>query len=339
MSAVPSDSIAADHPPRASARTLQRLTLPPLPLDSGETLAGATMAFHCDGTLAPRRDNAIVVLHALTGSADAAGDWWRHHVGPERALDTARWAVLSPNLLGSCYGSSGPATAERFPALTVRDQARAVAVWLERLGITRVVLAAGGSLGGMVALELAASFPGRVARAAVFAAPVRLGAGAIAWSQVQRELLTVGGAQGLALARQVAMLSYRTGSGLDARFRRDRNRDGRFVVGDWLSAHGQRLAARMDAATYRYLIDQMDTHDLASDRGGAGERLRASGTRLTGIGIPGDRFCEATEVEAWVRAAGGRYREIHSRHGHDAFLIEHTQVSALLRDVLAEVHS
>lgn len=191
----------------------------------------------------------------------------------------------------------------------------------------------------MVALELVASFPGRVGHAAVFAAPMRLGAGAIAWSQVQRELLSAGGAQGLALARQVAMLSYRTGAGLDARFRRDRTRGGRFAVGEWLSAHGQRLAARMDPATYRFLLDVMDTHDLSSARGGAGERLRASGTRLTGIGIPGDRFCDASEVAAWVRAAGGRYREIDSAHGHDAFLIEHAQVSALLRDVLAEVHA
>lgn len=321
----------------SSSRPTRRLDLPPLALDSGRMLAGATLAYHLDGAVNTRRDNVVLVLHALTGSADAAGDWWAEQIGPGRAIDTDRWAVLAPNLLGSCYGSSGPSTREHFPPLTVRDQARAIAVLLERLGLATVALVVGGSLGGMVALEFAASFPGRARAALVIAAPARLGAGAIAWSAVQRRALALGGAEGLALARQVAMLSYRTASGLDARFGRERTRDGDFRVTAWLAAHGERLVARMDAATYRALIDTMDTHDLAGERGGIGERLRASGTRFTGVGIPGDRFCEASEVAAWVQAAGGRYREIISPHGHDAFLIEHSQVSALLAEALGAV--
>jgi homoserine O-acetyltransferase len=326
VTSIPSPS----QPPRVA----QRLTLPPLALDSGRLLPAATLAFHLDGALSARRDNVVLVLHALTGSADAAGDWWAAQIGPGRAIDTARWAVLAPNLLGSCYGSSGPSTVADFPALTVRDQARAVAVLLEQLGIASVPLVVGGSLGGMVALEFAASFPGRAAAALVFAAPAQLGAGAIAWSAVQRRALALGGADGLALAREIAMLSYRTANGLDARFGREREPEGRFRVQRWLTRHGEGLAARMDAATYAGLLDVMDSHDLAGARGGAAERLRASGTRLTGVGIPGDLFCDAAEVRAWVRAAGATYRELVSPHGHDAFLLEHAQVSALLAEAL-----
>lgn len=320
-----------------SPRSARRFDLPPLALDSGRMLAGATLAYHLDGTLNARRDNVVLVLHALTGSADAAGDWWAEQIGPGRAIDTERWAVLSPNLLGSCYGSTGPSTREDFPALTVRDQARAIAVLLESLGIPTVALAVGGSLGGMVALEFAASFPGRAQSALVFAAPARLGAGALAWSQVQRGALALGGDAGLALARQIAMISYRTANGLHGRFGRDRGSDGRFRVHSWLDAHGERLVARMDAATYAALVDVMDTHDVACARGGVAERLRASGTAFTGVGIPGDLFCDASEVVEWVRAAGGRYREVHSPHGHDAFLIEHSQVTELLRDALGTI--
>lgn len=325
------------HPsPAESLRPLRRVGLPVLPLDSGGELRDATLAYHLDCALAPRRDNVVLVLHALTGSADAAGDWWREQIGPGRAIDTERFAVLAPNLLGSCYGSSGPSTRDgTFPALTVRDQARAIALLLEQLRVGSLVAVIGGSLGGMVALEFAASFPGRATQALVFAAPARLGAGAVGWSAVQRRALDIGGAEGLALAREIAMLTYRTPRGLEARFGRRRGTQARFALEDWLRAHGARLSARMDQATYRFLLDVMDTHDLGAGRGGAGERLRSSGTRFTGVGISGDIFCPPQEVRDWVRAAGGAYRSIESEHGHDAFLLESAQVSAILRDALS----
>lgn len=328
---------ASPSAPSTPRRTLRTHTIPALPLDSGATLRHVRMAYHLDGPLAPALDNVVLVLHALTGSADAADDWWREVIGAQRALDTTRWAVLAPNLLGSCYGSAGPALAgaEPFPRITVRDQARAVALLLDGLGIERVALVTGGSLGGMVALELAASFPGRVERAAVFAAGASLGAQAIAWSHLQRRALGVAGADGLRLAREIAMLSYRSAESFAERFGRRTGARGGFAVGEWLVAHGERLEQRFDAATYRTLIDAMDTHDLAAGRGGLAERLRRSGTAFTGIAIPGDLFCPAREVASWVTAAGGAYREIVSTHGHDAFLLEHEQVSAILRDVLA----
>lgn len=319
-----------------SSRALSALTLPELPLDSGEVMRQVRMAYHLDGALSPRRDNVVLVLHALTGSADAAGDWWQGLIGSGAAVDTDHWAVLAPNLLGSCYGSTGPDAPRdsAFPALTVRDVARAVALLVEKLGVRRVALVTGGSLGGMVALEFAASFPGAAERALVFAAPAALGAGAIAWSHVQRRALDVGGEGGLELARAIAMLSYRTPRELGARFTRARALGGEFAVQTWLDAHGRRLAARMSATTYRTLIDIMDTHDVSAARGGTGERLRASGTHFTGVGISGDLFCPPEEVRGWTSHAGGSYVEISSVHGHDAFLIEREQVGALLRAAL-----
>lgn len=322
---------APDH----AARPLHRALLPALPLERGDVLHAAEIVYHLDGRLSPARDNVVLVLHALTGSADAAAGWWRGLIGPGAPLDTARFAVLAPNLLGSCYGSTGPAhAAGRFPALTTRDLARALGVLLEQLGIPRVALVTGGSLGGMVALEFAASFPGRAARAVVFAAPAVQGDAAIGWGHVQRELIAALGADGLALARRVAMLTYRTPHGLARRFRRAAAPEGGFAVESWLRAHGAKLTERFAAESYLALLGAMDSHDVGRGRGSVAERLRASGTCFTGVGIPGDVLYPDSEVRAWVDAAGAQYRAIDSEHGHDAFLLERDQVGAILVEAL-----
>lgn len=318
-------------------RHLLRIALPTLPLECGTLLRQATVAYHLDGEISPARDNVVLVLHALTGSADAAEGWWKGIVGPGLALDTTRYAVLAPNLIGSCYGSTGPVVDDEtaFPPITTRDMARALGVLLELLRIPRVALVTGGSLGGMVALEFVASFPGRARSAVVFAAPAAQGAAALGWVHVQRELVRGGGEQGLALARQVAMLTYRTPAGLDERFGRRAVAAGGFEVQHWLRAHGESLTARFSAASYLTLLDAMDRHDVGRGRGGVGERLRSSGAAITGVGIPGDQFYPAHEVAAWVAAAGGDYRTIDSPHGHDAFLLERAQVSAILQEALS----
>lgn len=324
--------------PRA-ARAIHAEALPPLPLECGEVLHDAVLAYHLDGRLSARRDNVIVVLHALTGNADARGDWWRGLIGPGAPLDTDRYAVLAPNLLGSCYGSTGPAGGARsFPPVTTRDLARAVGVLLERLRVPRAALVTGGSLGGMVALEFAASFPGRAERAVVLAAPAVQGASAIGWGHVQRELIARLGPDGFALARAVAMLTYRTPRGLDRRFGRSVAPASahEFAVVSWLRGHGERLRARFDAQSYLALLGAMDAHDLGRGRASVAERLRASGTRFTGVGIPGDLLYPDHEVRHWVELAGGRYRAIDSEHGHDAFLLEDAQVGAILAEALAE---
>jgi homoserine O-acetyltransferase len=309
-------------------------------LESGEVLAGVEQAYFLDGELNAARDNLIVIFHALTGSADAAGDWWKAVIGPGRPLDTERYAVLCTNLLGSCYGTTGPWEEGRqpFPPITPRDQARLVHALVTELGVERVALAVGGSLGGMVALEWAASFPGLTRTTVCLAAPAAHTASGIAWSHIQRRILAMCGDEGLAIARMVAMMTYRTPEEFDLRFGRACGEGGEFEVASYLSHHGRKLTARFDARSYLALLGAMDAHDVARGRGSVTEALgeRSRRGRLIGVGIVGDRLYSEHDVRAWVEEAGAEYREITSIHGHDAFLLEADQVAALLSDALAE---
>ena len=293
-------------------------------------------AYHLDGALNAPHDNLVLVFHALTGSADAAGDWWKRVVGPGLALDTTRYAVLVPNLLGSCYGTTGPSDHpdDRFPAVTPRDQARFAALLVESLGVSEVALATGGSLGGMVALEWAALFPGRTRATVVLAAPAAHTAHAIAWNAVQRECLDAAGDAGVAIARQISMIAFRSEREFEARFGRAVDHDGRYRVARYLAHHGDKLAARFDAASYRTLLNAMDAHDIGRGRGGVARALRALQGAIYAVGIPGDQLYSADVVRQWAVQAGAEYREVDSIHGHDAFLLEHEQVGSILREAL-----
>ncbi len=315
---------------------VRRIVLPSIPLECGAVLRDPVVAFRFHGALNATRDNVVLVLHALTGSSDAAGGWWSGLIGPGAVIDTDRFAVVVPDLIGSCHAGVGPRVGgEPFPAISTRDQARAVGVLLEALCVPAVELVTGGSLGGMVALEFAASFPGRAAQAVVFAAPAQQTTWGIGWNAVQRELVSRHGAAGLGLARAVAMLTYRTPIGLQQRFgRRGDLITGQSEIAGWLGAHGERLRVRFDPESYLTLLGAMDTHDVGRGRGGVGERLRASGTAITGVGIPGDQLYPAAEIAAWARESGAAYREIISDHGHDAFLLERGQVGDVLAQAL-----
>ncbi len=343
----------------ADARALRRLEVPRFALECGAALLDVTQAYHLDGALAPDGRNLVLVFHALTGSADAAGPetgWWREVVGPGRAVDPARCAVLCPNLLGSCYGTrwravdwgGGEPHADGGPRppITTRDQARFAALLVESLGIPldagTVALVAGGSLGGMVALEWAAEYPDAARAVVALAAPAAHPPWAIAWNHLQRVALDLAGpgreAEGLALARQIAMLSYRTAAEWEPRFGRARAPGGgSFAVEAYLARQGARLVERFDPAAYRALLDAMDSHDVGRGRGGVGPALRRYHGQLVGVGVPGDVLYDADVVRGWTVEARAAYRELHSRVGHDAFLTEHEQVSAILADVLARV--
>lgn len=305
--------------------------------EGGETLRNVEQAYHLDGALNEAKDNLVVIFHALTGSADAVGQWWSAVLGPDLAIDTNRYAVLCVNLVGSCYGSTGPSDPARrpFPVLTTRDHARLVKAVVEDLGVERVRLAAGGSLGGMVSLEWAATFPELTDRTVVFAAPAQHTAAAIGWSHIQRKIIAAAGEDGLEIARMVAMMTYRTAAELELRFGRDRNEDGPYAVEGYLSRHGEKLRARFDIHSYLTLLDTMDAHDVGEGRGGVEAALAPIGERLVGVGIPGDLLYREEDVLSWVRPSGAEYRQIHSIRGHDAFLLEPRQVSAVLREALA----
>jgi homoserine O-acetyltransferase len=306
-------------------------------LESGEVLPDVQQAYYLDGSLNEARDNLVLVFHALTGSADAMGDWWRGVVGPDRAIDTNRYPVLCTNLLGSCYGTTGPSDPARrpFPEVTTRDMARLVGQLVETLQVPSIALAIGGSLGGMVAMEFAATYPGLVRNVVVLAAPAQHPASAIAWSHIQRRAIAAAGDDGLEIARMIAMMTYRTAGELADRFGRDQHDGGGFAVERYLSRQGEKLRARFDVHTYLTLLDAMDSHDVGRGRGGVANALRAVKGRIIGVGIPGDLLYDPhLDVRRWTEVAGAEYREIESAKGHDGFLLEGAQVSALLREVL-----
>jgi homoserine O-acetyltransferase len=329
---------------------LETVALGPFELGDGTVLADLTVAYRHDGR-APGDAPQVVVVHALTGSADAAGDWWEPLIGPGRALDTGRFGVLCANLLGGRYGTTGPtswdpavanAYGRAFPAISTRDQARAQWRLLDALGIDRVALVTGGSLGGMVALELAAERPSRVDHVIPIAAPAATGPMAIAWNHIQISLIDQLGTAGLALARQLAMTTYRSEADFDERFGRRVEADGRPSIVSYLDHQGDKLVERFDGETYRVLAGAMDRHDIGAGRRGLDavlESFARAGTRLTGLGIEDDILYGPRQVHQLVDAAinagvEATYREMHSSKGHDTFLVEWDQLTTVLAEAL-----
>jgi homoserine O-acetyltransferase len=330
---------------------LEYASLGPFCLSDGTVLPELVVAYRHDGPppgVAPQ----VVVVHALTGSADAAGDWWEPLIGPGRALDTARVGVLCANLLGGRYGTTGPTSidprtgapyAAAFPAVSTRDQAAAQWALLDALGIGEVALVVGGSLGGMVSLEMAVQRPSAVGHVAPIAAPAATGPMAIAWNRLQVAMIDALGLDGLSLARQLAMTTYRSEADFAERFGRSVEPDGRPSIVSYLDYQGRKLTERFDPATYRVLAGAMDRHDIGTDRGGAAAAfalLAEAGVSVTGIGIQDDILYGPRQVRELVAAAeaagaAARYREIDSTKGHDAFLVEWDQLTALLREALA----
>jgi len=302
----------------------------------------------------------VLVFHALTGSHEVH-QWWEPLLEPGKPLDPARRPILAANLLGGCYGSSGPApgdpSAENFPDLTTGDLARVHGQLLEELGITRLALATGGSLGGMVALQWARLATVPTESVVVFAAPARTTAQAIGWNAAQRLAIEAdprwqggcyspgeGPAAGLAAARAIAMITYRSAIEFETRFGRRQTRGaGQFDAEYYLRRQGDKLVARFDAASYVSLMRSMDLHDVGDTSVAAGQ-TRPRVNRLIGVGIDTDILYYPDEVEQWVAAyaAAGvdaRYREIKSPYGHDAFLIEWDGVEGILREALGGIEN
>jgi homoserine O-acetyltransferase len=351
MTATDEGERAGIHPGQGSDGTVVATALGSFTLDDGTVIPDLVMAWRHDGP-PPTDAPQVLVVHALTGSADAAGDWWAPVIGPGLALDTARMGVLCANLLGGRYGSTGPTSidaatgapwASRFPLVSTRDQARALWRLADALGIERIALVTGGSLGGMVALEVALAHPERTERVAPIAAPAATGPMAIAWNRIQTWLIDRLGDDGLAVARQLAMTTYRSEADFDGRFGRTREPDGRFSIVSYLDHQGRKLVDRFDGDTYRILAGAMDAHDIGAGRGGieaALAELARHGVRLTGVGIQDDVLYGPRQVHILVdaaTAAGVRtaYREIRSDKGHDAFLVEWDQLTAILVETLA----
>lgn len=307
--------------------------IPRFTLESGVELRDLRQAYRLDGELNAARDNLVLVFHSLSAGPDAVGGWWADVVGARRPVDSREFAILCPNLLGSNFGTTGPAEMPNFPAVTIRDMVRFIRLLIDELGVQRVRLATGGSLGGMVALEWAATYPEMTDATVVFAAPAKLSGYSLGWNHLQRRAIQAAGTEGLEVARIAGMLSYRTAEEFESRFDRYQD-DGRYRVWSYLDHHGRKLAQRIIPESYLTLLDAIADYDVGQGRGGVARALKDVRGRLIGVGIPGDLLYPDEQVREWVDAAGAEYRSITSPHGHDAFLLEDLQVGNLLRDAL-----
>ena len=321
----------------------------PLELESGERLSGVRVAYRTWGS--PSED-ALLVCHALTGSADAAS-WWAGLFGPGRALDPARDFIVCSNVLGSCYGTTGPASLRGadFPAITIRDVVRVQHALVRGLGVRRLKLVLGGSLGGMQVLEWALLFPEMVEAIAPIAVSSRHSAWCIGLSEAQRQALYAdplwqGGryapeappAAGLAAARAVAMCTYRSRGSFEERFGRRLESPGVFHVERYLRHQGTKLAGRFDAHSYVTLTRAMDSHDVGRGRGGSENALRSVRQPALVVGIDSDVLYPPEEQRELAAGLGGaRLRWLRSPHGHDAFLIETEALNRLLVDFRASL--
>jgi len=339
----------------------------PLRLERGGVLERVAVAFETYGRLAEDGGNAVLVCHALTGSAHAAGvgareevpGWWDPLIGPGKAIDTTANYVVCANVLGGCYGTTGPASLDpatgrpygpSFPRYTIRDIVEVQRRLVDALGIRRLRAVIGGSMGGMQVLEWAAMYPERVGAVVPIAIGARHSAWAIGLNEVARRAIQADPAwdggnyslehqpeTGLGLARAIAMLSYRSFDSLESKFGRERIGAG-FEISSYLAYQGVKLVARFDANTYLNLTLAMDDYDLAEGRGSLGSVLSGLAMPALVMGIDSDVLYPEAEAKALAAALpNASYARISSPHGHDAFLIEFSQVSAHLRRFLGGV--
>ena len=350
----------------------------PYRLEGGGVLHRVEAAYETWGTLAPDASNAVLICHALTGDSHVAGragpghpapGWWEDLVGPGLGIDTDRWFVVCVNVLGGCQGTTGPASIDpatgrpygsSFPVVTIRDIVRVQAMVADSLGIARWHAVVGGSMGGMQALEWSIIYPDRVGSAVIMATSAAASAQQIAWSMVGRRAILLdpnfrsgdyydrppgeGPHQGLALARQIAQIHYRSDVAFSERFGRvmlDRPEGNRFTleqrfdVEGYLDYHGRKLVRRFDANSYLRLNKAMDLHDVGRGRGGVAAALRRIACPCMVMSISSDILYpphQQVELCREMRAGGTRvgFYEIDSVDGHDGFLIESTQIAPIL---------
>lgn len=348
-------------------------------LESGQVLQRARLAYESWGELNADKSNAVLVLHALTGDSHTSGasgpghltaGWWNGLIGPGLAVDTNRFFVITPNVLGGCQGSTGPASlnpkgieyGSDFPWLTIRDQADAFVELGNQLGINKWFAIIGGSMAGMHALEMAITNPDSLQRLALLAAPPYATADQIALNTVQLEAIRsdanfkdghyyqakpgFGPHKGLALARRMALLNYRSPKELNERFGRSWqskvspiNDAGKYAVESYLDFHGNKFVRRFDANSYITLVSAMNSHDVARGRESTELALAKITCPTLVLGVDSDRLFPVSGQEVIAagisgQLVGGGLKVISSEYGHDGFLIEIEAVSNELKGLL-----
>jgi homoserine O-acetyltransferase/O-succinyltransferase len=354
----------------------------PFALEGGAALPEVVVAYETWGTLAADGANAVLVCHALTGDAHAASHkgpnshaagWWEDMIGPGRALDTDRLFVVCANVLGGCQGTTGPSSLDeagrpwgsRFPVITPRDMVRSQARLADHLGVAKWLCVIGGSMGGMQVIEWAVMFPDRVRSFVSLASCMASSAQQIAWSAVGRCALALdprwrggdyydalpgdGPHEGLAIARAIAQITYRSEHVFKDRFDRDlvdpldafRMWD-RFQIESYLDYHGVKLVRRFDANSYLVLNKAMDLHDIGRGRGGIPSAIRRVSAKSLVVSVTSDTLYPPSlqhEMRDALTEAGAScvYRCIDSPQGHDGFLLEHDLIGPLVAEFIEEI--
>jgi homoserine O-acetyltransferase len=355
----------------------------PVALDSGKTLQQVTIAYESWGKLNADKSNAILLCHAWTGDSHAAGSaqdsqpapgWWDGLVGSGCAIDTDKYFVVCTNSLGGCQGSTGPASphpidgkpyGSRFPVITVRDMVRAQVRVSDMLGIEVWHSVIGGSMGGMQVLEWGITFPHRVRTLVPIATCLQATAQQIAWGAIGRRSIRLdpkwnggdyydaevgqGPWQGLAIARMVAQVTFRSDNVFTDRFGReladmDADYNGlglwdKFEVENYLDHHGDKLIRRFDTNSYLIIGKAMDLHDVARGRGNLQTAISRISAPVLSVGISSDILYptyQQKQIRELINQTGGscEYFEIDSPHGHDAFLINLDQVGKPVTEFL-----
>ena len=327
----------------------------PFVLEQGGTLPELRIAYHTYGTPDARRSNVVWVCHALTANSEVA-DWWPHTVEKGAFLDPEKCFTVCANIIGSCYGSTGPLSVNPatgkpyygdFPRLTIRDMARAHSLLADHLGLRRIHALVGSSVGGFQAVEWIAAEPRRFGRLVLIATDVKASPWSIAIDETQRMAIRAdatwgepradAGAAGLAAARAIGLLSYRGGEGYNLT-QQDPESD---TLPDdhractYQRHQGDKLVKRFNAYSYMTILDAFDTHDVGRGRGGVDAALRRICCPTMVVGLTTDIiFPPAEQREIARRIPGAVYREISSPLGHDGFLVEHGQLNAILNDFL-----
>lgn len=349
-----------------------------LALENGGALGPITLAYETYGTLNTAKDNAILVVHALSGDANAAGyhrdnpktqRWWDIMIGPGKAFDTEKYFILCSNVIGGCRGSTGPncvnpATgrhyATDFPIITIGDMVNAQRMLMDALGIARWHAVAGGSMGGMQALQWAVAYPERVERCIPIATTHRLSAQSIGFNAVGRAAIMGDPnwqnghyyckqipANGLALARMVAFITYLSEQSMHAKFGRSlRHTDvytwgfePEFSVETYLHHKGDEFVKRFDANSYLYITKAMDYFDLGALEGSLTKTMARTQARFLVVSFTSDWLFPTAQSREIVRALrlNGRdvsFVEIDSPYGHDAFLLEPEEMTRLITGFL-----
>lgn len=323
----------------------------PLRLAGGAMLSNATIGYQTWGTLNAARDNVIWVCHALTASSDVE-NWWACAFGAGRTLDPTRYFIVCANVLGSCYGSRGPAAidpetgvryAARFPEIEVADLVEHQRLLLDHLGIQRIQLVVGASMGGFQVLQWAQREPERVRRIALIATSWRQPPQALAQARLQCEFIRLdpkflGGdyaedaapVEGLALARQLGHLTYRSAAELDQRFGRQQREDGHYQVLSYLDHQGNKLVRRFDALSYLRLTEAMNRFDFAGDESPETALARIQQPALV-VSLDSDQLYYPAEQERLAKALPrGRLVEFGTFYGHDGFLVDAERLDPLL---------